>query len=454
MDYRNFLRLEQQHALFSIRFKEIPIWELIRYEVYAAGSSLQPEARNAKPSIRRAFRKLFVLICYNPFLYRSTTHSLIIRSSRKEFFANQYIDPLTLDFEYQCLGTCCNGHIDLKKNKINRSGKKTFRVYESQYTLHNKGEHVPDIYAITFVSKVLVKRCLPYWQRCLSQQERQYLADISASLSGIFPHVPIDSILNKTLLNFYIERFLYGRLLTIRKPKQLFLTRFNDKMPLVFEAKKRGIEVIEAQHGYTSPSLVLYHFPSMDKNSLLCFPDTFYYLDKLYICQLELPLMPDKIKPYPWTFHKTKIERVRASVTPTEKRSILFVSQNVLYKEMLEFVESYCRLLKNVNINTAVYYKPHPHEYGLLDRNYLQLLDDVYGLKVIGEQEDVYPYLARVQCVVGVFSTLLLEALELKAQVFILKMTGYEHFQRIIDAGMVTLIDSPDNLFKKTTVYL
>ena len=67
---------------------------------------------------------------------------------------------------------------------------------------------------------------------------------------------------------------------------------------------------------------------------------------------------------------------------------------------------------------------------------------------VINTQHETLKEIYRSQHVVGVYSTSLIEALALEKNVFILKVSGYELYEKELNKGFMKLVKSPEDLFK------
>lgn len=424
---RRILEVEEANDLFNIICQGVSVWELIRYEVYLKLSNTADKGTIKKENISILavlIDLVFFATVANPLLYLRKKKTLIFRTSRKSRQDGKLVDPFTNYFEAQ-----------IKPSDVG--------IYETNFSNLKWLSFTPNAYAIRFFTNLSLKVLTKLFGKGIEAK----MQDAIGQLNHLFPEIDLTKMVVREYLAFKIEKAFYATILWFRRPNSIYLVNYNNKKALLYLAKKKGIKVAEIQHGFTSPSLMIYHFPTATPNQLAYFPDEFYYLDKMYLYGVNLPLSSDKIIKYEGSFFDAQKKRI-LSADNEKSEGVLFVSQHILFEEFLAFIETFCKELQKSGGNYPVYYKPHPYEYILLDEALVDRLKTTYQITIIDKGEDIYQYLAKIKNVVGVFSTILIEALEYKADVFVVDIVGADHFERITDDKIITLVETPKALLE------
>lgn len=430
---QKILEIENSNDLFSVNYKGVPLWELARYDVFLLLSQKNDQNIELKKKERKNIKFLFfsnilnILIFNNPLFFLRKNKIMLIRASRKVKFNDAFIDPYTDYFE---------------KLYINSN----LEVWESSFSYQNKSKFAPNILVVDYLSNLLYY----FISFLLKKKLNNIIREETEKIAKHFPEIDLNKIIVKSYILFKLKINFYKKLFKIKTPRQIILTNYISKKELIFVAKINKIKVIEVQHGFTSPNLMLYHFPFVKKDSLKTFPDEFYYLDTLYKYKVELPIAERNIFKYEGDlFQKKRNSLIKFEI---EEYSVLFVSQHVLFETFLKFVENFCIINQQINFKYKVYYKPHPNEYELMDFEYLNNLQNKYNIIIIGRDSDIYKYIATIRTVVGVYSTVLLEAVSYGSNVYVLNIDGVDYFECIIRDNIVSLINTPEELINKLSI--
>ncbi len=423
IDIKEFLDREANSNLFDLKYKNLPIWELVRFDVFNHLSERVITTNTNSISLFRKikiyFKIFFAFVISNPLFYLSKKRILVVRASRKSFMEGRFVDPYTMDVEMN--------------NNIKELG-----IYESSISLREKKHFVPNIIVVDILVEYLSKIMF------LFRRKKIVLEQVIEKISQVYPEKKMDTYIEYKLFRFTVAYKLYSFILERRNVKEIYFTNYIFKQALIYAAKLKNIKVIEIQHGFITPETVDYHFPSVVKGYLTLFPDEFYYLSENLMYKVAIPLDNKNIRPLNGSFFLQK--RNRYFQLNKDKRAVLFVSQ-MNAAEMLVFIERFCQLIKYNELDWIVYFRPHPFEYNnFKNKEYVEILEDQYNFLCISEFDDIYEYIGRVYSVVGVFSSLLIESLDFGARVYSLKKNGYEFIKEFIEENLIELVEEPVEL--------
>ncbi|PMI35240.1 hypothetical protein BCT30_21540 [Enterovibrio norvegicus] len=119
---------------------------------------------------------------------------------------------------------------------------------------------------------------------------------------------------------------------------------------------------------------------------------------------------------------------------------VCFASQSRIGKIMFENAFKYA----SNNPDKQVIFCPHPDEDASMYNGYCEScsMDNFH----INDKEDTLTIVSKSDCVVGVYSTSIIEALALNKKTCCLKVNGFEVFEREIQKGHLKLLSSIDDL--------
>lgn len=422
MNINEFIKREDDANLFSIKYKNIPLWELVRFDIFNEYiGRCQKSHWPLSKRLNNWLRTIFGLIFSNPLFFLSKKKTLIIRASRKSIDNKKLIDPYTIDIE---------------KDISNRP----YGIYESHINFIFKKLFTPNITILDIITKYISKILLKVKKKKFFNDE---LSNQIKFICSIFPEKEFSTLIENKLMEFYIEQKLYSFILKHRKPERVYLTNYVYKQALIYSAKLFNIQVIEIQHGFISPLLADYHFPKVKKGSLLLFPDEFYYLSEYLKYKVDLPLPEISIKPFEGNFFRKKLKMSKSM--DKNPNSLLFVSTN--NKEFTSFMENFCKISKENKSGFKIYFKPHPFEYALIDTAYINSLKENYNIIFIEKDEDIYQYIGKIKYVISTYSTLLFEALEFGNAIYTVKLNGHELIMPFVENNLMNLVNSPQELY-------
>lgn len=404
------LELENKNNLLNWTINDVKIYQLVRHKIYfeainqnikSDSTSLTSKFKLSK--VRKIITRTNNFLFYNPISDKSKSEVLIFESSRKKKIDGEYVDPFTFLIKEK-----------IKKEKIN------YTIYQSSYFFDRfadkeKGTKHLDYFYISADIKSLFSKVN------FNSENLKEIESFNNKVQDAL-NVKIDfvKLFSKEISAFNNLSFFFGKLFDNKNPKRLFLVNFCDKAPLISEAKKRDIEVIDIQHGFISDKDIIYHFPNTEENKLDYFPDRFVSWGELWNGNCKLPISQDKIdivKNY------SLQKNLEAYSLEKKANKILILSQDTITELILKNVKD---LIEN-NPEFHFYFKPHPNEYSFIKNIKLfQVLLKYSNFNLIDGNDDLNKHLADASIVMGVYTTVLIEALYFKCLVFVLNLPGAE----------------------------
>jgi len=401
-------RIEADKKVFNVHIKGIPLWELIRYTLFLHLEHQQGfVAKQKSLTISQKVKRFFRLAIYsNPLFSLSKADILVIRCSRKALFKGKRIDIYTAHIEDEAKGN--------------------IGIYETAYDSSADLER-PHLYFFDFLSNAIARVALPFYRI-----NKQKINALTAFIKPYVSDLDVQKLVAFEYLKFRIKYVLFATLLKIRKPKAVYFTNYIDKGALIAAAKKQNILTIEIQHGFTSPTLLLYHYPKGMSGQVLLFPDRYYYLNYDYILGCNLPIEDEKLKLLKSSYIKLKEKDGEQKHKGLKGKGILFISQHLLHHNFLQFFKDFVNACTAIKNDIKIYYKPHPNEYDMFSEQDLSFFSDVsQQVEFLTAEKTPYAYLSEVNYVAGVYSTFLLEAKEADKEVILMNIPGVEHFDEL-----------------------
>jgi len=266
----------------------------------------------------------------------------------------------------------------------------------------------------------------------ISAEDREWICRLSRSLFRTFgTDINITHRISKALIQYKSLFRSAQKLFKKWNLKELYVVSSYGKGPFVDAAKGLGIAVIEIQHGIISKYHLGYSFPN-SKLSPYLFPDKFLSWGEPWTPKGCIPLDQGKIN---------HINRKNSSTSNTDLRTkedvVVIISQWAISDKIAELVEKNLSKLKGMRI----IYKPHPDERLLLgnDTAVGRLFNS--GAIEFAHDESLRDIQIKAKMQIGVFSTAILEGLEVGCKTVLLNLPGIEYMSHIIEDGRAVLWD-------------
>ena len=209
---------------------------------------------------------------------------------------------------------------------------------------------------------------------------------------------------------------------------------------IVSAAKEKGIITSDIQYAVISP----YH-PSFAINQ----PARAYGPDRVYLWSrywnIE-ELTYNKSFILGTNYFTEKLKALSLNIKESNEYDVAFISQSRIGRKIFNFAIDFAKAYPT----RSIIFCPHPDE---LLENYesfseARLLDNFH----INTACDTLHMINESNFVVGVYSTSLIESLALNKMTYVLKLSGYELYEREIQKGYLKLIESRSDLEKELEI--
>ncbi len=220
----------------------------------------------------------------------------------------------------------------------------------------------------------------------------------------------------KSHLKFVSGYLLYSVVLKLLKVNKLYVVSAYSNSDIVAVAKKRGIPVIEMQHGIIGVLHRGYNYALKDNK--LPTPDMVYVYNEYWEEELLKAgfYTKDEIKVY----GRLKYELLDSNATLESKsKFIVFTGQNCYLDKIVEFFkQSHQILLEN---DIKLYYLPHPNEIKSDLDETEKSLENYKNIKIIKEREfTTENYIYHCVAHISLYSSCHFDAIHYKGLTFIL----------------------------------
>jgi hypothetical protein len=423
-----FFKLEKDLNLFGWKIDGVYIWELIRFPVFnlimqAEGMYGQAHTQ-IKPSLSNKCKtflsSLYNYIFKNPFFIPKGT-ILFLGHPRRKLFADGtywdiYCDPIIENIE----------------------GK--FCILESYYLNgHLKPAKTKNLYYADFLTLIdftvsRIVRLLKKNKMACDTKSNELIHEIKSRFDV---HISFENQIQKQVVGFRIRSALYSFLFDRIRPKCILVLVGYGNEAKVFAAKKKGIPVIEMQHGTLSPYHVGYNFP--EGTTKRYFADYFFSFGDFWkdVAHFPIPKINIIRVGYPYLAHA--LEKFK---NVPKKQRIVFISQGSIGAELSSFA---VQLRKITSAHIDIIYKLHPGEYDRWKQEYPCLIDS--GIQIIDSHSpDLYEILSSASWQIGVYSTAIYEGLAFGCMTYLVDLPGVAYMDKLIASGYAQLVQQPEDI--------
>lgn len=415
--YSEFLNFEKEKDLFSIEYKSFRLWEYSRMlfyiEFFAKAQNLSdilPSLKQKQPKQKARFISKH---CLNFNLKNIGQHDILLMGNPRrikqhgDYYYDIYTDPITnilkdfssITIEDPFWGLFPNSELShykpITKNiyYLDKIEKKFFLNWENdKYAKYKKD--------LEIIFKKIVDA---------------FFIEFKYDLSNV-----IELCISKII--YFIEyESLYSKILEKINPKIIFLFYHphHSEWLMNYVAQKKGIPVIDIQHGIMGDFEPIWHkFKDKSKNHVL--PNYIFSFSKK-LTLLNDVILKDKIMYVGYPFLEQKFNEYKDLVEKKHsKKYILFVSQTNIGKKLFKIALDLAKILDDYP-EYKILYKLHPYEsqftYSCLEK---------HNFKIINNQnKDIYFYQAISDIQIGVYSTAIYEGVRFNLSTIIIEnLTG------------------------------
>lgn len=381
---------ERDENPFSLKVKEVYIWERIRHKVRAV---INKKTKN-KTS---AYEKDWSLWGLSKTLYRYACNTVSLK--------NWHPPPSRLFFV---------GH---QRRKIEEDGKWwdiycdpihdvcdiSYVHYEFPYrTAHKSPAKTRELRKLDSIN--LMKN-IPFVGRfSLNKEEKKVISDWNSKINKAFNiRLNLKKMIQESLKERISGIKVYNYLIDKVEPDAFILTVSYGKETLIEVCKSRNIPVVELQHGYIDSTHLGYSFPSNRRKEM--FPDYLLTFGEHWHDGINFPIPDSRLIPVGFPYLDSKLSKY--SKKSEREDNIIFISQPTIGEELSKLAS---KVANSTQESKSVVYKLHPHEYENWRERYPWLIKSKCTV-VDNDMPHLYDLFARSNFQVGVNSTALYEGL-------------------------------------------
>lgn len=247
------------------------------------------------------------------------------------------------------------------------------------------------------------------------------------------------------MFNAYVKS--YGRILDRVRPKALVLvvSYYTNAFALVFAAKKRGIPVVELQHGTIYKYHMGYSYP-WAKPDPAYMPDHYFLFGDFWKKHVPFPVPSGRAHVLGYPYFSLRAARAMSKPMAAQERHLLFISQGTIGKELSLFAVEFAR---KFGARLRIKYKLHGGEYAQWQARYPHLVGHEHIEVIDNDREDLYALLLAAEATVGVYSTVLYEALGMGKQIFMVDLPGIDSMEEIVSENCDWIVDHPEQIMER-----
>lgn len=416
-----FLNFETDQKLFDLKPEGVPLWELIRFEVYKdirnnlSKNSFEVKDINKSSLLNGINEFLRNFYVNSPYRKNNRCDILIINHPRRKldkiYFEDIYTDELITSFESEYMV------LERFFNLRHFRPAKTENLYYLDYLEFPSRfvNHIPFLHSQPMVTNQKISRV-----------ENELMKKYSCENLNII----------KTATVAYKRyRYLYPRvkkLLNKVAPTKIITTVSYSFINQIFTAvaKELTIPVIELQHGIIGKSHVAYNYKTSEE--IITFPDYFFAWGRYWINGTRFPIIKDKVSVVGYPY----INKLKTNELKREKKRIIILSQR--RKDLAELTVDLALKLPDYEI----IFKCHPSEYRVARIEY-ELFSNYKNVTLLCDDKmSLYDLFKQSTFVIGIYSTAMIEAIKFCPNIIIAKLPGWESLESLQKYKSIKFYDS------------
>lgn len=425
-------KIENKENLFEKKIKGIYFWKIIRFLLWTEigiKSKLMEKAHDEKLNKAQRIKKLFLETIVNFFENNDFKKKIIIFELGIFFQENgKFLKKFCFDLIEK-----------LKKEKI--EFEVVYPLYsESKYGKENN--YAEENYKYVFFKIVgFIKNKFNFFK--FSSEDKKYLEKLKKYFekeTGIKNlEILNEKNLKKILINFECEYEYYTNFFKVKQPEKIYIVCSYGREALIAAAQDLDIEVIELQHGIITKYHIGYNFPDV---KIPYFPDKLLLWGEYWQDNTDLPKNV-KIELYGYPYLKRQYEKYKN--IEKNLNQVIFISQGTIGKRLSEKAIEFAK----ENPQLKVVYRLHPGEFLRWKKEYRDLYENrnLENLEISDNNEkNLYEYLFESEYLIGVYSTVIYEALELNLKVGVVKLSGSENIEDLIVGNYIKLFEKSEKI--------
>lgn len=252
-----------------------------------------------------------------------------------------------------------------------------------------------------------------------------------------FSLAPYDKFPRWTFRTFIIQRWTYRQFFKATGAKVLFAVNAA-RIPFQAAAQQLGIKVVEIQSGVFSKYSLQFSWPGSPYVPYL--PDEIWTWGDYWTDGIEHA----KQQTVRVVGSTPEFESVRERKIPRIANQAVFVSQPLIGIDIFNEAVAFARLRPELNVVFKLHPRNDPAEFA----EAMSALGTTAptNLSLVHLERTSLELIAESEYAIGAFSTALIEAAGLGTRVGIIKLTGWEHLENLIDGGYASAFETGEQL--------
>lgn len=428
---KSFFQIEKNFSLLELKYKGVPVYPMIRTTLYFEITKQlkildPPQVAQNNNILKKVISYIGHAIRYNPLVLRKKYDVLVLEHPRKTKVDGELKEIYTQDLCEKISHNFCILKLPY------------YGSYPAEFNEQRKNVIYYDYY--------LLKRKIQIWFHRNNKDLKQIAQQIQKAFSTIgVGDLQIENYAFQRILNSYYGLLAARRFLKKISPKVMIIVNAYGLNEFTLAGNEQGIATIEMQHSIMSDTHPGYNYPDSPLNSVSVFPQYIFSFGTYWKNSADFPIPKENILPVGFAHFEYK----KSKITPKkERQGILVVSQKSIETPIslfgLEIAKKYPE--------HTIYFKLHPKQYQTWKVDLPHLHENIPENFKVVQDVDLYELFASCICQAGVFSTAAYEGVGCGIKTIILKLTGWQYMNRLIDSGIVDLVSNMDEFdvaFKK-----
>jgi hypothetical protein len=436
MNIDSFLQIEKKYGLNSIKCCDVNYWTFNRFNFWnydICASNLGLGASNSNAAMKRS--ALSRLTDYFKYPIKYTPREMLVLSHPRRVFNGS---------DYECLYTD-----ELVKDKYDA----VFLEMPFQFS-HLKPTYSKNIFyndRILVESKLKLHLCKLNRKRYsrIESEIRSQIKDAIFEMKDAYNwDISLDKVVSicaETVIRCNYEKKRYKKILERIKPKVVLeVVHYERPCMLINEAAKElHIPTVELQHGTMYREHAAYQYAEGEKIPQL--PDKLFAFSEFWKNCISFPIGEENIVVTGFPNFEKKIKKYAGYKRTDFRKTIVFVSQGTIGKQLSEFAVQLCNALPGDKYRLI--YKLHPSEYDSWKKERPALANS--SIEVIHTRDiDLYELFAQADVQVGAYSTAVFEGMGFGLRTMIYNVGHYDIMLPLIEQGYAYLVTSVDDFVK------
>jgi hypothetical protein len=247
--------------------------------------------------------------------------------------------------------------------------------------------------------------------------------------------IDIENFVSLRISQFKLSRCQYDRILDFVKPKCVMLVQNGIEKALFDAANKKGIKVIEAQHGMICRQHPGYSYPDQIVSGVGVFlPDVFLVFSNRWIKTTNYPVKRSLV-----------IGNRALSVTRRSSfgNAILVISANIYESSIEEIIRPIAVKLNNVKI----IYKLHPNQFERRSE-IAKSLNGLNNIKIVSNELSLIDLVALCSAAICVQSTVVYQLLQAGLPIYLIAKQDYKTHADVLGHSNLHVVKNSTDVIK------